>query len=85
MRGQPPPMLWPTNYTKLASSTMFTLFFAGATFAPKRMVGGENIQHYLQRHYIGAYRYLASRLRNLSSVMGFECTSTNVIVNLSIC
>ncbi|KNE57581.1 hypothetical protein AMAG_03273 [Allomyces macrogynus ATCC 38327] len=72
LAGQPPPMLWPTNYTKLASATMFTLFFAGATFAPKRMVNGENIQHFLQRHYCNAYKYLASRLRHLDAVIGFE-------------
>ncbi|KAI9224545.1 glycoside hydrolase superfamily [Blastocladiella britannica] len=66
------PMLWPSNYTKLASANMFTLFFAGATFAPNRMVEGENIQHFLQRHYFAAYQYLASRVRDMEAVMGFE-------------
>ncbi|KAI9183182.1 hypothetical protein H9P43_004099 [Blastocladiella emersonii ATCC 22665] len=66
------PMLWPTNYTKLASATMFTLFFAGATFAPNRCIDGENIQHYLQRHYFAAYRHLAARVRHLDAVLGFE-------------
>ncbi|ORZ37820.1 hypothetical protein BCR44DRAFT_1459522 [Catenaria anguillulae PL171] len=66
------PMLWPSNYTKLASATMFTLFFAGATFAPNRMVDGENIQHYLQRHYLNCYKYLASRVKHLDAVIGFE-------------
>ena len=33
--GDPyPKMIWPTNYTKLACATMFTLFFAGNDFAP---------------------------------------------------
>ncbi|KAJ1507489.1 hypothetical protein HMI54_004080 [Coelomomyces lativittatus] len=72
LSGQPPPMLWPTNYTKLASSTMFTLFFAGETLAPSRMVGSQNIQTYLQTHYINAYKHLASRLRHIEAVIGFE-------------
>ena len=33
-----PRMIWPTNYTKLATATMFTLFFAGSVFAPRCMV-----------------------------------------------
>lgn len=52
-------MIWPTNYIKLASSTMFTLFFAGDTFAPKSIYKGESVQNFLQKHYCAAYANLA--------------------------
>ena len=52
-------MIWPTNYIKLASATMFTLFFGGDIFAPKAKYQGESIQNFLQRHYFQAYSYLA--------------------------
>lgn len=65
-------MAWPANYAKLASSTMFTLFFGGQKFAPELMVQNQNIQCYLQKHFIQAFRYLASRLSHLDSVIGFE-------------
>jgi hypothetical protein len=53
-------MLWPTNYTKLATATMFTIFWAGDVFAPKTvMETGENIKDYLQRHYIASFTHLA--------------------------
>ena len=35
-----PKMIWPTNAAKLASSTMFTLFFGGNDFAPKIQIDG---------------------------------------------
>ena len=53
-------MIWPTNYTKLASATMFTVFFAGNTFAPKTLYKGEHVQDYLQRHFIACYEHLAA-------------------------
>ncbi|KAL7749380.1 hypothetical protein RI367_005251 [Sorochytrium milnesiophthora] len=72
LSGTPPPMLWPTNYTKLASSTMFTLFWAGATFAPQRMVDGKNIQTFLQDCYLNCYRHLAEHVKDFEAVIGFE-------------
>jgi len=33
-----PQMIWPSNYGRLVTATMFTLFFAGDTFAPGIMV-----------------------------------------------
>ncbi|KAI7897948.1 glycoside hydrolase superfamily [Cokeromyces recurvatus] len=68
----PPPMVWPTNYTKLASCTMFTLFFAGDTFAPKRKYQGRSIQQFLNDCFIQAYQYLAKRLKDLDAILGFE-------------
>ncbi|KAG0302259.1 hypothetical protein BGZ98_007660 [Dissophora globulifera] len=70
--GDSPPMVWPTNYTKLAASTMFTLFWAGDTFAPKKMYQGEPIQQFLQNRYLGCYQHLARRLSHLDAIMGFE-------------
>ncbi|KAF9319409.1 hypothetical protein BG003_009184 [Podila horticola] len=54
-----PKMVWATNYNKLAAATMFTLFFAGSTFAPDCVVDQMNIQDYLQTHYIKSYMALA--------------------------
>ena len=54
--------VWGTNYNRLATATMFTLFFAGDRFAPnfprlknkkKKML---TIQQYLQSHYIDAMK-----------------------------
>ena len=68
-----PRMCWPTNMHKLACGTMFTLFFGGATYAPKLCIDGENIQWYLQRHYVGALSALAGALRDCPNVIGFGC------------
>ncbi|RIB11686.1 Glycoside Hydrolase Family 5 protein [Gigaspora rosea] len=57
-----PKMVWSTNYYKLASATMFTLFFAGKLYAQKCIVDGVNIQDYLQSHYFNAYKTLASKI-----------------------
>lgn len=90
-----PHMLWPTNYHKLGSATMFTLFFGGEGFAPRCLVklpenqlflmdvGREetpephsslprstveqshvNIQVFLQRHFLNAFRLLLSCIRD---------------------
>ncbi|KAL1915451.1 uncharacterized protein VTP21DRAFT_6575 [Calcarisporiella thermophila] len=57
-----PKMVWSTNYSKLATATMMTLFFAGSFFAPKCIVDGVNIQEYLQTHFINAMVALAKRI-----------------------
>ena len=57
-----PGMIWGTNYTRLVSQTVFTLFFAGRTFAPKCIIDGVNIQEYLQTHFIDAVGALAKRI-----------------------
>ncbi|EGG04240.1 family 5 glycoside hydrolase [Melampsora larici-populina 98AG31] len=77
---------WPTGYQKLAAATMFTLFFAGQTFAPKRTVdrslhskwskdrSGEliSIETFLQESMIEAFGELADRLSEFKCVIGFE-------------
>ena len=70
--GDPfPRMVWLTNYGKLATATMFTLFFGGNDFAPRTFIEGEPVQDFLQRHYIGAMTTLAERLRGLPNIIGY--------------
>jgi len=70
--GPFPQMIWPSNMTKLAAATMFTLFFGGNDFAPGTKIEGEPAQEYLQRHYINAIKQVAERLRGLPSVVGYD-------------
>ncbi|KAJ3271920.1 hypothetical protein HK104_004602, partial [Borealophlyctis nickersoniae] len=55
-------MIWPTNYFKLAAATMFTLFFAGGTFAPECTVEGQTMDDYLQNKFCDAFAALAQRI-----------------------
>lgn len=74
-----PKMIWPSNYKRLASLTMFTLFYSGAIYFPDLVIDGINIQHYLQNHYLNALKYfwtkvtkeLPHMLKN-GSLFGFE-------------
>ena len=71
------PMIWPTNYYKLGCLTMFTLFFAGNTFAKELFVDGMRIQDYLQKHYCDSFKELAVRidaagLHADGTVVGYE-------------
>lgn len=73
IHGDPlPRMIWPTNGSKLAAATMFSLFFGGDDFAPQTSVEGEPVQEFLQRHYIAAIQQVALRLRGLSHVVGYD-------------
>jgi len=73
MHGDPyPRMLWPTNNSKLAAASMFTLFFGGRDFAPNLKVDGKSIQDYLQEHYFNAIRQVAMRLRGMPQVIGYD-------------
>ncbi len=65
-------MVWSANRRRLASSTMFTLFFAGERLAPDCRVGDENIQSFLQRHYMDAVEAVAGRLAGLPHVLGYD-------------
>ena len=66
-----PQLMWANNYYRFATFTMFTLFFAGKTFAPNTLVDGHNIQDCLQAHYTRAYAQVARRIGHLPNVLGF--------------
>lgn len=68
----PLPMVWPTNYTKMATLTMFTLFWAGNLLAPEVKYQGQSIQPFLQDHFLNAFAYLAERLKDLPAIIGYE-------------
>jgi hypothetical protein len=71
--GDPlPRMIWLANYTKLATATMFTLFFAGNDFAPQLRIEGVPVQEYLQGHYVAAMQRVAERLCDLQNVVGYD-------------
>lgn len=63
-------MIWSTNYGRLVSQTMYTLFFAGEIYAPKCILDGVNIQTYLQTHFINACAALAQHIRRADDALG---------------
>lgn len=67
-----PKMVWATNYARLAVQTIFTLFFAGEEFAPKCIIDGVNIQHYLQSHFVDACAHFAAKIHEAGDLEG-EC------------
>jgi len=72
-------MIWSTNYGRLLSQTLFTLFFAGRVFAPNCIIDGINIQDYLQQHYIAAFGELADRIKQADEAEGLELLDACVI------
>jgi hypothetical protein len=71
--GDPyPRMLWPSNYSKFACATMWTLFFGGNMFAPETHVEGIPVQNYLQDHYINAVKQVCERLKEFEFVIGYD-------------
>jgi hypothetical protein len=70
-------MIWGTNYTRLLSETVFTLFFGGKIFAPKCTIDNKNIQDYLQEHFLNAVGALGKRISDAgelydSCVIGWD-------------
>lgn len=71
--GDPfPKMHWGLNYLRLASATMWTLFWAGNDLAPETKVDGEPVQDWLQGHYFKAMAKVAETLKNEPNVLGFD-------------
>jgi len=67
-----PCMHWPSNHHRLATATMFTLFFGGNDFCPNFMIGGQNVQDFLQGHYFSAFSKVANKLGGEENVIGFD-------------
>lgn len=67
-----PTMSWGGNYARPANGIMWTLFFAGDTFAPSAKVGAVSVQQFLQDHYLGAVRAVAERVAPFDHVVGFD-------------
>jgi aryl-phospho-beta-D-glucosidase BglC (GH1 family) len=52
---------------------MFTIFFGGNQFAPNlQQIEGQSVQDYLVSHYLRCYQHLATRLKGVDAVIGFE-------------
>ncbi len=72
IHGNPfPHMIWGTNYGKLASATMFTLFWAGRDLAAKTKLDGVSLQDILQDSYTSAFAELAKHLKHLPQIIGY--------------
>ncbi len=67
-----PRMIWPTNYSKMACATMWTLFFGGNRFAPNLKIDDVPVQDYLQSHYIDAVKQVAERVAHMPHVIGYD-------------
>lgn len=65
-------MVWANNSGRLASATMFSLFFGGAQVAPSLTIEGDSIQEYLQRHFIQAMCQIAERVQGFDHVLGYD-------------
>ncbi|GAB5493443.1 MAG: cellulase family glycosylhydrolase [Phototrophicaceae bacterium] len=71
--GDPfPKMAWATNYSKLATATMFTLFYAGNDFAPETKIDGISAQDYLQQDYLAMLTMMAKRFKDKPHVIGYD-------------
>jgi len=67
-----PQMVWSSNYRLPANGVMWSLFWGGRIFTPDFLVGGENIQDFLQGRYLGAMDAVARRVKSLPNVIGFD-------------
>ena len=67
-----PVLVWPTNHTRLATATMFSLFWAGDRVAPGFGYSGQSVQAYLQEAYRRAWLELAAVTADLPHVIGAD-------------
>jgi len=66
------PGYWPPTAARLSVDTMETLFWAGDDFAPELKIDATPVQEWLQSHYVNAMRQVATRLRDLNNVIGYD-------------
>jgi hypothetical protein len=66
-----PTMVWPTNASRLACATMFTLFFAGSLVAPGITINGLPVQDFLQNSFIRSIQQIARRVKDMPHVLGY--------------
>ncbi len=66
------PMSWPCNYDMAVNGIVWSAFWLGQRLTPAWHVNGENVQRYLQRHFLGAMSAVAERLVDLPNVIGFD-------------
>eukprot|EP00574_Skeletonema_japonicum_P002898 CAMPEP_0201717784 /NCGR_PEP_ID=MMETSP0593-20130828/3470_1 /ASSEMBLY_ACC=CAM_ASM_000672 /TAXON_ID=267983 /ORGANISM="Skeletonema japonicum, Strain CCMP2506" /LENGTH=526 /DNA_ID=CAMNT_0048207935 /DNA_START=183 /DNA_END=1763 /DNA_ORIENTATION=- len=71
--GEMPKMLWTTNYWKLATATMFTLFFAGSDYALGIPALNTTIpiQEFLHGQYLEFIDVVAAAVKDSPNVLGF--------------
>jgi hypothetical protein len=67
-----PSMSWSQSRIQFGCATMFTLFFGGRDFAPLSTIDEQNVQDYLQSHYINAFKQVAVRTKEMPHVIGFD-------------
>lgn len=68
-------MQWASNYFRLVCQTMWTLFFAGPTYAPKTEINGVNVGTYLCEKYFAAVAHFMRRIAEADIgpyLLGFE-------------
>ena len=70
--GAYPLMSWSQSRIQFGCATMFTLFFGGRDFAPSCIIDGQNVQDFLQSHYIDAFKQIAIRTKDMPHVLGFD-------------
>ncbi|CAH6718147.1 ergosteryl-beta-glucosidase [[Candida] jaroonii] len=64
-----PKMIWPTNYKRLASLVMFTMFFSGKNYFPHLELNGVNIQDYLQDKFFNCVEYFWESIIKKNQIM----------------
>jgi hypothetical protein len=72
-QGAPfPRMIWPANCNRYGAATLFTLFFAGNTYAPEVSIEGKSAQDWLQERYFAALLHCYRRLKECKALVGWE-------------
>ena len=59
-----PTMCWGENYRYPGNAIMWTLFWAGRDFTPDFVIEGQNVQDYMQSHYLGCLQEVGKRIKD---------------------